>query len=93
LVTRTYWNSVEPGYLSKIIFKSVTEATGRNHEPELATDGGTSDARFIKDYCEVAELGIRNHTLHKVDEYVFLDDIEELHKIYFHILENYFIKS
>jgi len=83
----------EPGYLSKIIFKSVTEATGRNHEPELATDGGTSDARFIKDYCEVAELGIRNHTLHKVDEYVFLDDIEELHKIYFHILENYFIKS
>ena len=83
----------KPGYLSKIMFKSVIEATGRNYEPELATDGGTSDARFIKDYCEVAELGIRNHTLHKVDEYVFLKDIEELHKIYFHILENYFIKN
>ena len=81
----------KPGNLSKIVAKSVSQATGRNEEPELATDGGTSDARFIKNYCEVIELGIRNQTLHQVDEFVFLDDLNELTKIYYKILENYFI--
>ena len=83
----------KPGYLSKIMTKSILEATGKNNSPELATDGGTSDARFIKDYCEVAELGIRNQTLHKVDEFVYLDDVKELHKIYLRIIENYFNKN
>ena len=81
------------GYLSNLMSKSIAEITGRNSEPELATDGGTSDARFIKDYCEVAELGIRNQTLHKVDEFVYLSDIKELHKIYYRIIENYFVKN
>ena len=80
-------------YLSNLMSKSISEITGRNSEPELSTDGGTSDARFIKDYCEVAELGIRNQTLHKVDEFVYLSDIKELHKIYYRIIENYFIKN
>jgi len=83
----------KPGNLSKIVSKSISQATGRNEEPELATDGGTSDARFIKNYCEVIELGIRNQTLHQVDEFVFLDDLTELTKIYYKILENYFLKS
>jgi succinyl-diaminopimelate desuccinylase len=83
----------KPGNLSKIVSKSISQATGRNEEPELATDGGTSDARFIKNYCEVIELGIRNQTLHQVDEFVFLDDLNELTKIYYKILENYFSKN
>ena len=83
----------KPGNLSKIISKSISQATGRNEEPELATDGGTSDARFIKNYCEVIELGIRNQTLHQIDEFVYLEDIEELKKIYFQILENYFFQN
>ena len=83
----------KPGHLSKIMSKSISEVTGKNSEPELATDGGTSDARFIKDYCEVAELGIRNQTLHKVDEFVYLSDILELQKIYLRIIENFFIKN
>tara|TARA_B110000438_G_scaffold301026_1_gene354862 strand:+ start:479 stop:1660 length:1182 start_codon:yes stop_codon:yes gene_type:complete len=83
----------QPGYLSKLMSKSISEITGKNSEPELATDGGTSDARFIKNYCEVAELGIRNQTLHKVDEFVYLSDIKELHKIYLRIIENYFNKN
>ena len=83
----------KPGNLSKIVSKSISQATGRNEKPELATDGGTSDARFIKNYCEVIELGIRNQTLHQVDEFVFLDDLTELTKIYYKILENYFSKS
>ncbi len=83
----------KPGNLSKIVSKSISQATGRNEEPELSTDGGTSDARFIKNYCEVIELGIRNQTLHQVDEFVFLDDLNELTKIYYKILENYFSKN
>ena len=78
------------GELTKIIEKSIAEATGRNEKPELATDGGTSDARFIKEYCETNELGIRNKTLHQIDEYVYLQDIEQLEKIYFRLIENYF---
>ena len=73
--------------------KSIAEITGRNRGPEFATDGGTSDARFIKNYCEIAELGIRNQTLHQVDEFVYLSDIKELTKIYFRISENYFKKN
>ena len=81
------------GILSNLMSVSIAEVTGRNSKPELATDGGTSDARFIKDYCEVAELGIRNQTLHQVDEFVYLSDIEDLQKIYLRIIENFFNKN
>ena len=83
----------KPGNLSTLITRSISEITGKNEKPEFATDGGTSDARFIKDYCEVVELGIRNQTLHKVDEFVYLSDIKDLSAIYLRILENYFIKD
>ena len=78
------------GDLYNIISKSISDVTGRNSPPEQATDGGTSDARYIKNYCEVVELGLRNQTLHKVDEFVFVEDIIKLESIYFRILENYF---
>ncbi len=80
----------KPGFFSNLIGKSISEITGKNSDPELATDGGTSDARYIKDYCEVVEIGIKNQSLHKVDEYVYTDDIIELEKIYYQILKNYF---
>ena len=82
-----------PGDLNVIVSKVCKEITGINHDPEFATDGGTSDARFIKDYCEVLELGLLNRTLHKVDEYVMVKDLYKLHEIYFRILEEYFDKS
>ena len=79
-----------PGYMCDLISKSVSDVTGKNTKPEYATDGGTSDARYIKNYCEVVELGIKNQSLHKVDEFVYTKDIIELEKIYFQILVNYF---
>ena len=82
-----------PGYMCDLISKSVSDVTGKNTKPEYATDGGTSDARYIKNYCEVVELGIKNQSLHKVDEFVYTKDIIELEKIYFQILENYFNSS
>ena len=80
----------KPSYMCDLISKSVAEVTGRNSKPEYATDGGTSDARYIKNYCEVVELGIINQSLHKVDEFVHIKDIIELERIYFQILDNYF---
>ncbi len=42
----------------------ATEAeTGR--KPAYSTTGGTSDARFIKDYCEVVEFGLVGATMHQ----------------------------
>ncbi|MGU3399520.1 succinyl-diaminopimelate desuccinylase [Brucellaceae bacterium D45D] len=59
---------------------SVETVTGKR--PELSTSGGTSDARFIKDYCPVVEFGLVGQTMHMVDERVALDDLEELTQIY-----------
>lgn len=77
-----------PGALSEIMVRAVAEVTGR--EPELSTTGGTSDARFIKDYCPVAEFGMVGRTMHKVDEEVALADIARLAAIYERILDGFF---
>jgi succinyl-diaminopimelate desuccinylase len=50
--------------------------------PGLSTNGGTSDARFIKDYCPVVEFGLVGQTMHQVDERVALSDLETLTRIY-----------
>ncbi|MGN6306411.1 MAG: succinyl-diaminopimelate desuccinylase [Mesorhizobium sp.] len=58
--------------------------------PELSTSGGTSDARFIKDYCPVVEFGLVGKTMHMVDERVALADLETLTQIYQRFLEDWF---
>ena len=77
-----------PGQLSAVLSDAVTEVTG--HTPVLSTSGGTSDARFIKDYCPVAEFGMVGATMHKIDESVKLVDLEALTAIYTTTLKNYF---
>jgi len=77
-----------PGALSNILQMATTGVTGIT--PILSTTGGTSDARFIKNYCPVAELGMKNATAHKVDEHVDLADIEALADIYEAALNAYF---
>jgi succinyl-diaminopimelate desuccinylase len=59
---------------------SIEQATGRT--PKLSTTGGTSDARFIKDYCPVVEFGLVGQTMHMVDENVPVADLEALTRIY-----------
>ena len=61
---------------------------GRN--PDFSTTGGTSDGRFIKDYCPVAELGLPGKTMHKTDESVSVEDIRTLARIYESVLDLYF---
>jgi len=77
-----------PGDFSDLITKSVEQATGL--APELSTSGGTSDARFIKDFCPVAEFGLVGQTMHKVDERIAVADIRDLTDIYAAILSGYF---
>jgi succinyl-diaminopimelate desuccinylase len=77
-----------PGRLTDLVIKAASGETG--HSAQLSTGGGTSDARFIKDYCPVAELGLRNDTAHTVDEHVSIDEIETLSRIYYRVLAGYF---
>jgi succinyl-diaminopimelate desuccinylase len=77
-----------PGPLSDALAGAVEAVTGRR--PELSTTGGTSDARFIKDHCPVAEFGLVGQTMHKVDEHVNCADIETLTEIYLKVLETWF---
>ncbi|RWX76850.1 succinyl-diaminopimelate desuccinylase [Neorhizobium lilium] len=67
---------------------AVEEVTGR--VPALSTTGGTSDARFIKDYCPVVEFGLVGQTMHMVDERVALADLETLTQIYGTFLSRWF---
>ncbi|MCW8914345.1 MAG: succinyl-diaminopimelate desuccinylase [Magnetovibrio sp.] len=80
-----------PGLLSESMSAAVTQVTGLT--PELSTSGGTSDARFIKDHCAVAEFGLLNITAHKVDEHVAVDDILKLTDIYYEMICGYFEKA
>jgi succinyl-diaminopimelate desuccinylase len=78
----------QPGVYTELLCKAIARVTGA--EPELSTTGGTSDARFIKDHCPVAELGLPGRTMHKTDECASISDIETLTRIYESVLELYF---
>ena len=75
------------GALIEALAKAVQDVTGV--QPALSTGGGTSDGRFIADICDqVAEFGPINATIHQLNEYVDIADIERLHEIYFRTLQN-----
>src|SRR4029077_4693423 len=82
---------VPPGPVSDALGAAIGAVTGRT--PELSTTGGTSDARFIHAYCPVAEFGLVNLTMHKVDERVELADIAKLTAIYEAFLERFFERA
>ncbi len=67
--------------------EAIKTITGLDTDPQ--TSGGTSDGRFIAPTgAQVLELGPVNATIHKVNECVKVDDIEQLALIYERILEN-----
>jgi succinyl-diaminopimelate desuccinylase len=79
------------GSLVDAISHAITAVTGI--EPQLSTSGGTSDGRFIADICpQVVEMGPCNATIHKINEYVELADLEHLSRIYRLTLENLLLK-
>lgn len=78
-----------PGPFTAMFSDAIRSVTGRI--PALTTGGGTSDARFIKNYCPaVVEFGLINRTIHQVDEHAAVEDIGKLTEIYSIVLERYF---
>lgn len=73
--------------LASLVVAAVKDVTGRT--PVLSTTGGTSDARFIKDYCHVIEFGTTGRTSHMVNERVEVATLEGLAKIYLRMLERF----
>ena len=78
-----------PGELSEILMAACEDVVGR--APELSTTGGTSDSRFIKDYCPVVDFGLVGKTMHQVDEQVATEDVEALSRIYERVLTRFFL--
>jgi len=78
----------EPSPFTDVVVGAVAEVTGKT--PKLSTSGGTSDARFIKDYCPVVEFGLVGQTMHAIDERVPVKDLQTLTAVYRKILDNYF---
>jgi succinyl-diaminopimelate desuccinylase len=76
------------GDFTELLADAVEAIVGRR--PSLATNGGTSDARFIKDYCPVVDLGLVGTTMHAVDERASVEDVENLSRIYERALVLYF---
>jgi succinyl-diaminopimelate desuccinylase len=77
-----------PGEFVDLVTTSIEEATGR--KPELSTTGGTSDARFIKDYCPVIEFGLVGSSMHQTDEAVPVEELRAVTRVYRGILDRYF---
>jgi succinyl-diaminopimelate desuccinylase len=78
----------KPGPFTDLAAAAIAEVTGR--QPKLSTTGGTSDARFIKDYCPVLEFGLVGQTMHSVDECTPVADLVTLTAVYRRIIEKYF---
>ncbi|SDJ45083.1 succinyldiaminopimelate desuccinylase [Ferrimonas sediminum] len=65
---------------------AIHAVTGRQTDPQ--TSGGTSDGRFIAPTgAQVVELGPLNATIHKVNECVSIEDLEQLALCYEGIME------
>lgn len=81
-----WWLSGEPfltreGRLREAVVAAIGEHCGTT--PEVSTGGGTSDGRFIAPFgAEVVELGPVNASIHKIDEWVALDELERLPALY-----------
>ncbi|WWP00966.1 MAG: succinyl-diaminopimelate desuccinylase [Candidatus Dasytiphilus stammeri] len=73
------------GKLIDIVVNVVKKITGL--QPNLSTNGGTSDGRFIKLICsQLVELGLVNLSIHKINEYVRIEDLQRLSIIYQNII-------
>ena len=78
----------EPGAFVGLVQDAVEHETGVL--PKLSTSGGTSDARFVKDYCPVLEFGPTNATIHQTDERIGIDELRATQAVYSRIIADYF---
>lgn len=87
-------NRVSPVFLTKdekliqTMQSAVLTAIGKT--PDISTTGGTSDARFIKDFCPVIEFGLVGQTMHMIDERAAVSDVVGLAKVYQEFIKQWF---
>ena len=73
-------------YIEK--FAEIVGASCQTH-PKFSTSGGTSDARFIKDYCPVVEFGLLHKTAHQINEYTEINDLQRAYDVYYNCLSKF----
>jgi succinyl-diaminopimelate desuccinylase len=78
----------EPGPLVDTIRAAIKSVTGL--DTENSTGGGTSDARYFRNFCPVVEFGPVGDTMHQTDERIPLADLETLTAIYREFLDRFF---
>ena len=77
-----------PGKVTELLASAIEKVCKRT--PEFSTTGGTSDARFIRALCPVAEFGLISQTMHKTDECCALGDLDGLTSVYEAVLDGFF---
>lgn len=65
----------------QLLDSSIENVTGI--KPKHSTAGGTSDARFMAPMgIKVIEFGVKNDTIHSVNERTTKKEVEDLHKVF-----------
>jgi succinyl-diaminopimelate desuccinylase len=78
------------GQLVKGLQEVISQQTSQT--PQLSTEGGTSDGRFIATLgCEVVEFGPSNKTIHQINEFIEIEELLKLEAVYYQILHKLFI--
>lgn len=70
-----------------IVFEAVQDLN--LPKPTIINNGGTSDARFLHEYCKIIEYGFRYETAHQKNEYITCNEIEKMYNIYSAILKKF----
>lgn len=67
--------------------KSIENTIGI--KPGYGVLGGNSDALFIKDITNVVEIGSPISIAHTINEYIEIEDLEKLYRIYYNIIQDF----
>lgn len=78
----------QPDEWTALVQDVVADIAGK--KPAYTTTGGTSDARFVSQYCPCVECGAVNSSIHQIDEQASVADLEMLVQIYKEILARSF---
>ncbi|HIP54971.1 MAG TPA: succinyl-diaminopimelate desuccinylase, partial [Sulfurimonas autotrophica] len=74
------------------LVKKIDEAVQKvtSIQPKHSTAGGTSDARFIAPLgIDVIEFGVRNDTIHSINERTTKQEVEDLCKVFKTLIEDW----
>ena len=70
------------------IGEAIFKVTGI--KPKHSTAGGTSDARFVAQYgIDVIEFGVKNDTIHAVDERTTKDELVGLYEVFCELIRSW----